>query len=61
MGNIMKSCLSCLEYCKDNISDEEKNKNNISINIKNKIHPSTDTNIVKEKNANNEENNEINK
>lgn len=61
MGNMIKSCLTCLEYCKDNITDEEKNKNNISINIKNKIHPAKDVNNLKEKSANNEENIEINK
>jgi hypothetical protein len=61
MGNILKSCLSCLEYYKDNITDEEKNKNNISIKIKNKINSFKEGNDMKERIENDEENQEINK
>lgn len=61
MGNIIKSCKSCLEYCKDNITDEEKHKNNISIKIKNKINSLKEGNDMKERIANDEENQELNK
>lgn len=61
MGNTIKSCLSCLEYYKDNITDEEKNKNNISIKIKNKINSNKEGNDMKERIPNDEENQEINK
>lgn len=59
MGNLLKSCLSCVEYCKDNINDEEeKNKNNILINIKNKINSFKEVNETNEKRYNANENKE---